>query len=679
MTIKDIFIKYRGHINSDRVIFTSFNEVNESTYSFQHIILSDLPDSNAENQYNAIWHILSKCHPGTSIYIDDSSTDFVKIFQEKFIAGDGTKNNGITGVAIQHIINVGYIISSVNEGKLFIIKEFTLEEYEKLSNEYVVLGMAKCEEHYIRDWVSYHLRIGFDKIYLMDNNDKDERSYKDILDDFVQSGKVDIIDIRGLRGMQNNMYNMLYYSIPFKWMAVIDIDEFIWFNENGKYSNIKQFINEITNYNSHEFGIMLQWHCYASSGDDKPSEKPIWEANNQLIPFNLRKDCRCEYIHNWCKSIYKPGYRITLNEHFAWETTYDKNNTYNWIFEVDCSGNPITKDDLINISYDEFIKQNVFIKHFMLRNIDDFFKRKYLRGHAGGDFGVGEDGWRFYQWSQNMNYYTDLTDNLTHTEQIYLAKHGMKMNYTFHPDVFINWYRLPNLPYINAVISDKILTWSLLGLANCFLNIIDINAPNAVEQPIEPGMPTQVQTSLDFLTRYGSNSNYFDINMNDESNLIRKHIQDPIIINIGIPIKYAIDKISVEEQKHYVEFLSNVLDTNNIKNFLRIALEHGITTIPTIGIEEIDNCYGFKNDVDEILGDLGLSNPHKALINNTMIMPYDQFLEIKKLQQIFIKKYGVFDNSIILSYLSQNIMTPYHAYISSVMAVIKKPYFVWPG
>ena len=678
MTIKDIFYKYRGHINN--VTITRIGDISESIYSFNHIILEDIPPLDAESQYTLIWNILSNCHPGTSIYIDESPTDFIDVFQKNFVVDDGEHNNGIKGIAIQHIIGVGYIISSVNEGKLFIFKEFTLEEYEKLSNEYIVLGIAKCEEHYIRDWVSYHLRIGFDRIYLMDNNDKEAESYKDILSDFVESGRVNIIDIRGLRGMQNNMYNMLYYSIPYKWMAIIDIDEYIWFNEVGKYSNIKQFIDNVTDYNSSRFGIMLQWHCYASSGEDKPSDKPIWEVNTKLLPFNSRKDCRCEFIHNWCKSIYKPGYRLTLNEHFAWETIYNEYGVIsNCISEVDCNGDPITKDDLINIPYDKFINQDVFVKHFMLRNIDDFFKRKYLRGHAGGDFGVGEDGWRFYQWSQNMNYYTDLTDTISPADQIYLAKHGMKANYTFHPDVIINWYRLPNTPYINTAISDNILTWALLGMANCFLNVIDIDAPNAVKQPIGPGMPTQAQNSLDFLTRWSTNYNYFDINMGDESNIIRKHIQDPIVINIGIPIKYAVDEISIEEQKNYVDFLIRVLNTNSIKNYLRGALEEGITTIPTIGIEDINNCYGFKQDVDEILGNMGLSDPHKALINNTMIMPYKQYMEIKKLQQKFLEKYGLFNNSLILSYLSQNITTPYHAYISSVMAVIKNPYFVWPN
>lgn len=33
-----------------------------------------------------------------------------------------------------------------------------------------ICTIVKNENHYIRNWVSYHLRLGFDTIYLYDNN-----------------------------------------------------------------------------------------------------------------------------------------------------------------------------------------------------------------------------------------------------------------------------------------------------------------------------------------------------------------------------------------------------------------------------------------------------------------------------------------------------------------------------
>ena len=40
----------------------------------------------------------------------------------------------------------------------------------------VVCAMAKNEHLYIKDWVNHYLRIGFDKIYIYDNDDPGTKS-----------------------------------------------------------------------------------------------------------------------------------------------------------------------------------------------------------------------------------------------------------------------------------------------------------------------------------------------------------------------------------------------------------------------------------------------------------------------------------------------------------------------
>ena len=36
---------------------------------------------------------------------------------------------------------------------------------------YAICAIAKNENNYINDWVNWHINIGFDHIYLYDNND----------------------------------------------------------------------------------------------------------------------------------------------------------------------------------------------------------------------------------------------------------------------------------------------------------------------------------------------------------------------------------------------------------------------------------------------------------------------------------------------------------------------------
>lgn len=682
MTICEFFRKYRDRGIPGRNIEVVYddtldlNDILNDITRYQNVIITGLPQDPSK-QADIIFNIFAKSKPGISIYTEDIPDDFIELFRHKFSEDKSLTEIKHYGIAIQHIYEVGYIISLAKCHPLFTVRDYSLDEYDRLSNEYIVIGLAKNEKHYIKDWVAYHLHIGFDRIYLFDNNDDPNETYDDILFEYIKDDKVRLIDFRDKKSLQNSLYNSFYYAVPFKWLAVIDIDEFIWFNETFKYDDIKSFLQDKCK-DPERFGIMLQWHCYASSGDDKPSDKPIWEANTRLLPFNARKNCRCEYIHNWCKSIYKSGYRLALNEHFAWEEDSRLESSAIYIKENDYNDNPIVKNNLLYIGEDEFNSQGVYVKHFLLRNIDDFYFHKYLRGHAGGDFCPGDDGWVFWYWNQNLNYFTDVSCPLTDKEQIYLEKHGMKMNYTFHPDVFVNWYKLEGNEYINDVIND-ILCRCIIPQTNCLLTQYDITDINRNQLESDEAMRKLSENRYDFgfLSRYAGNQYYFDVTMGGEPNIIRKNIQDPIVINIGIPLKYAVDPVSIEEQKQYAEFLLNVFDKQRVKQYLRMAIDQNITTIPGICvIDNPKNCMGYRDGLEKFLTSSGLEIPAKALISNTMIMPFTQYLKLCEFQNKFVNQYGWYSNKVIQDNAAGNFNTPYHAYICSVMSIIEKPQLV---
>lgn len=431
MTILDVISKRLQHINRNNIIVVDninliSRNINPSadaiiehiSYNTKHIYLKNSakdPQSLA-NLILDIFINIKKTYVGTTIYIDDQPEELIEYIKVGFSDEEYKKRQPerYKGIAIQHIKGVGYVISVVDVCSDVVVNTYQPDDYMSRLDEYIVLGMAKQEKRYIRDWVAYHLRIGFDRIYLYDNNNTDGESYNEILADYIESGKVELVDIRGRIGIQNYTYNSCYYLLPYRWMAVIDIDEYIWFKETGRYNDIHKFIDSVEpKMDQTFFGIMLHWHCYASSGEDHPSDKPIYVANNVQLPRYARKDSRCEYIHDWCKSIYRSGYAVTLNEHFAWSHEVNSNDEgENICRQVDYNGVVTQKPFLVNISEEDFNNEDVFVKHFLLRNIDDFYKNKYLRGHAGADFGVGYDGWRFYQWFQNINYYTDISGTI---------------------------------------------------------------------------------------------------------------------------------------------------------------------------------------------------------------------------------------------------------------------------
>lgn len=698
MTILDILSKRLHHINQSSIIVIdninllaqniqpTAEMINEHiTHKIKHIYLKNTSNDPGimANLIMDVFRNIKLSNVGTTIYIDDQPDGFVDYIKEKF-SSEEYKNDRVEtykGLSIQHIIGVGYIISIIDVCTDIIVREYEADDYMSRLDDYVIVGMAKQEKHYVKDWVAYHLRIGFDKIYLFDNNTGDER-YDELLSEYMKSGQLEIMDVRDRTGIQNHIYNSAYYALPYKWMAVIDIDEYIWFRESGKYSNIKQFISSIEpRMDASFFGILLQWHCYASSGEDHPSDKPIYIANSIQLPRYARKDSRCEYIHDWCKSIYRPGYDITLNEHFAWDhVVNDGVNEENICRQVDYNGVVTQKPFLVNISEEDFNNEDVFVKHFLLRNIDDFFRNKYLRGHAGADFGTGQDGWRFYQWFQNINYFTDISGTITKDEQLYLLKHGMKMNYTFHPDVFLYVYTIDNNSYINDIIDQNVVTESILPQTNTFLHKLHITGDFSVIQPRDEDMKIHKYADIEFMSKEISIFQDGNFHIGNTHTYIKPNIQEPVIITIGIPMKYMAQEISTDEQKHFVEFMKAIFNPDSVRNMLRTALDYNTTVIPTLGIDYNNDTYdGFKEPLAEFMSSMGLTLPQYKMTCNTMVMSYQQFRKVVKFNEEFYKKFGHISNTQICEDLKNGTPNIYNAYENSILSVIEHPYYVWPS
>ena len=108
--------------------------------------------------------------------------------------------------------------------------------------ENIKCAIAKNENKYINDWCHYHINLGFDNIYIYDNNDYNTDYIGDFIDDEIKN-KVNILNINNKKMQQQNSYNSLYnlFNHNFQWGAYIDIDEFIILD---KWKNISQFVND---------------------------------------------------------------------------------------------------------------------------------------------------------------------------------------------------------------------------------------------------------------------------------------------------------------------------------------------------------------------------------------------------------------------------------------------------
>jgi hypothetical protein len=137
----------------------------------------------------------------------------------------------------------------------------------------VIVAIAKFEQDYIEEWVKYHLALGFDFIYLYDN--EDIPTYNKILTKYAN--KMKIIHCPG-----NNFKKPIQYKIlddfnnnymhkdNITHVIHIDIDEFICLKI---HSNIKSFINEY--FIDDCAGIGIQWKIFGDSNNIKKSKEPV--------------------------------------------------------------------------------------------------------------------------------------------------------------------------------------------------------------------------------------------------------------------------------------------------------------------------------------------------------------------------------------------------------------------
>lgn len=98
--------------------------------------------------------------------------------------------------------------------------------------KYYIGACFRLEGYYLEDWIKYHLALGFDGIFLCDNNsgDEDLEYVKHIK---AQFPKVQIINKRNKKYKQEKWYGEIYNKIGAgDWCLFLDIDEYLAFGEN---------------------------------------------------------------------------------------------------------------------------------------------------------------------------------------------------------------------------------------------------------------------------------------------------------------------------------------------------------------------------------------------------------------------------------------------------------------
>ena len=262
-------------------------------------------------------------------------------------------------------------------------KNLMKKEKYKSNTTILLIGIAKLENNYIREWVEYYKGIGISKIILCDNNDNNEERLSEPIKDYVDSNFVEIDEsYRGKPIFQENCYNKHYQNnhMKYDWITFNDVDEFIFLEKGSGYTNIQQFLDEPI-FNDTD-NIILTWKYY----DDNDILDVVNGNYSVLKRFTHHAPVENEGDPNsLSKAIYKGKVERQYRVGVHCLQGFTDSSGRNYVFRT--VDGKIMKFKGLGWCFYNFNKTHfpVSIHHFQLKSIGEYAKNKMLKRESDPD------------------------------------------------------------------------------------------------------------------------------------------------------------------------------------------------------------------------------------------------------------------------------------------------------
>jgi len=207
--------------------------------------------------------------------------------------------------------------------------------------------IAKNENYYIDEWIQYHIKLGFDQIFIYAN----DWEYS------CNKNNVTVIDIAG-NAQQTNAYNQFKQNLSqdFNWAAFFDVDEFLVLN---KHKNLKEFLSEYADCNA----IGINWAIFGNNG-----HATVEKSYSVLERFTKRN------VENFIAHTIKPNSHIKTIVRLPCNHFQDIHNIRDTWFNL----NKELRQGAFNEPIDWTIAQ---LNHYMTKSTEEF-EIKCERGRA---------------------------------------------------------------------------------------------------------------------------------------------------------------------------------------------------------------------------------------------------------------------------------------------------------
>ena len=231
----------------------------------------------------------------------------------------------------------------------------------------VVLG--RIENRYAVEYVKYYKNLGFDDIFIVDNNYVYEEKFENVLQQYIDENFVHIIGGYGggaKTGLQTSCYEDAYKNLSndYDWIAFFDFDEYLYL---VKDTNVKNYLSRkcFENYNQ----ILINWKIYTDNN-------LIYDDGRTCIErFTTPMDIKRNIEYDFPENKHVKAFLRCIPELCGFKTPH--NATSDILMNTTCNsvGEKTTPWPFQTIVYDL-----AYIKHFTTKTISEYIENKCKKG-----------------------------------------------------------------------------------------------------------------------------------------------------------------------------------------------------------------------------------------------------------------------------------------------------------
>jgi len=234
-------------------------------------------------------------------------------------------------------------------------------------HEIAIASVFKDEAPWLKEWIEYHKLLGVTHFRLYNNESSDD--YLAVLDPYLKNQEVEVIDWP--KGKYDHLNWAVYRQWPAckdainhlrsvsKWVALIDIDEFILPLEED---NLPDFLKRYEDV----CGIVLSWQCFGTSYVHQIPQ------NRLMIEMLVRKAEEHSFRNLPVKSIVRADL-VDLSKRGWPPHTVRYKLGKKVVFP-----NRVEREETLDISLWEIHPEIAVINHYVHRT-EDFFRNKKMQ------------------------------------------------------------------------------------------------------------------------------------------------------------------------------------------------------------------------------------------------------------------------------------------------------------